>query len=130
MKCTSSSRGSTSALTSDPLTVIVICIVTLPSGTFDGAAQRAQGQLAGEMELVLGGAPLVPMRPAGFGRQPGGLAHGVLGGRLPDEVALGLLAQKCGAPTAVRPMPASATTPSRRTVKAPAPAAAQSLRAA
>ena len=61
-KCTSSIRPSISRVTLSPLTVIVTCmsaapvLVAVPAGLdpLDGAAQRAAGQLVGEVPLVVG----------------------------------------------------------------------------
>src|SRR5690348_2399296 len=64
-KCTRSRRGSTSRLTSSPLTVTVTCISGLLSARAgDGPAQCPLGELVDEMSLVVLGAALVGGRVA------------------------------------------------------------------
>src|SRR3954471_7384547 len=83
-KCTSSSRGSTSLVTSVPFTVVVICTGVPPlggdqrAGALDGAAQHAAGELVGEVPLVVDRSALVLDRGAGLGGQPAGLGEQLL----------------------------------------------------
>src|SRR5215470_20300558 len=91
-KCTSSSLGSTSRRYSVPLTVTLICIgLDLPSGgAGGGAAKRPDGQLAGEMALVVDRSALVRRRPAVPRRDAPGLGEALLGGRPAAQGVLGL----------------------------------------
>src|SRR5262245_46571003 len=89
-KCTSSSRGSTSRVTSVPLTVIVTCM----SGTFSscsgrGTPQRAPDQLPCQRALVVRRSPLVGRRVGGGGRGLGGGRQVLVGGGLAPQRVLG-----------------------------------------
>ena len=127
-KCTRSSRGSTSREISSPFTVIVTFIVMLlrlgPGPPPDAAPARSARRRGGACtRRDRAGRCAARSRPRPARRRRRGSPRC---GAWPRRAASASGAQKCAAPTAVRPIPTSATVSPLRTTKQPAAATAQS----
>src|SRR5690242_12898784 len=82
IRCTSSSRGSTSAACFSPLIVRLTCMALPPCRALDRPAQGAHGQHAHQVLLVLGRSSQVVGGLRGVRREPGGRGDRRLVGRL------------------------------------------------
>src|SRR5687767_9078646 len=70
----------------------------LTLGAADRAAQRADGELTGEVPLVVDRAALVGRRAAVLGGEPAGLGEVLRGGLLTPQEVLGLLGREVRGP--------------------------------